>query len=143
MAKRGASDHLRFWAFFFVRSFRWSFVPPFPIRDDNEIQRFVEDHTKDWFFRAERLELLKKMDMLCILEVTQIPPSRGKSCPPAYFITCSASVATSTAESIIMRVVRASPLSNLANAIAARNAVRRRFMPRDTRIASCKRCPLA
>src|ERR1022692_3009507 len=68
-----------------------------------------------WFFRMERLEVLKKMDMLCILEVTQIPPSRGKSCPPAYFITCSASVATSTAESIIMRVVRASPLSNLAN----------------------------
>src|ERR1017187_10335026 len=26
-----------------------------------------------WFFRAERLELLKKMDMLCILEVAQIP----------------------------------------------------------------------
>src|SRR5450755_1865449 len=94
-------------------------------------QRNCGDNTPHfWFFRMERLEVLKKMDMLCTLEVTQIPPSRGKTCPPAYFTTCSASVATNTAESIFMRARRASPLSNHANAIAAPNAARRRFMPR-------------
>ncbi|HLJ95462.1 MAG TPA: hypothetical protein VKU02_19960, partial [Gemmataceae bacterium] len=46
------------------------------------------------FIRVERMEVLKKMDMVCTLEVKQKQPLRGKPCPPAYCITCSAFEAT-------------------------------------------------
>lgn len=95
------------------------------------------------FFRIERLEVLKKVDMLCTLEVTQKQPSRGKTCPPAYCITCSAFVATSAPKPITSRAAPASSSSNHASGCAAPNAAQQMFMPRDTRIASSERCPSA
>src|SRR5262249_10169736 len=121
----------------------WYDKPLSPQQAGREVGLSSASLKKNWFFRLERLEVLKKVDMVCTLEVKHKQPLRGKPCPPAYCITCSVSAATNTAGPSFSTAARASPSSNPANATAAPRVARQPFTARDTRSASCKRGPSA